>query len=197
VFLVWVGAVALNHLILNIVDPTGALCKGTDPSQWEKLTDDHNESSRDIVFSTRNICFATGVYLTSGAKYVVAIVPDEGEKWSDGDLLETTPAGFGSADVPFWKRPIMYMAVPLRRIYFRRWFTVIARIGAVGMDEDYLDPTPDPPRQNSRYTGMTSKLKRDGELFLYVNDAVIAVPRLFAHFYGNNHGKAHVRVYRK
>jgi len=105
--------------------------------------------------------------------------------------------GFGSADVPFWERPIMYAAMPLRRIYFRRWFTVIARIGPIGMNEDYLDPNPDPPKENSRYTGLTNRLKRDGELFLYVNDAVIVVPGLFRQFYNNNHGTAHVRVYRK
>jgi hypothetical protein len=165
-FLMYFGVVALNHLALNIIDPTGAFCQGTDPSQWEKLADDHKESTKEIVFSTRDVCFATGVYLTRGAKYTVAFVPDGGEKWKDGDLPETTPTGFGSADVAFWKRPIMYAAVPFRRIYFRRWFTVIARIGLVGMNEDYLDPNPDPPKQNSRYTGSTNKLKRDGELFL-------------------------------
>jgi uncharacterized protein (DUF2235 family) len=196
-FLVYVGLVVLNHLALNIIDPMGLLCQGTDPSRWEKLTDDHKESTKEIVLSTRDICFATGVYLTRGAKYAVAISPDGGEKWSDGDLSETTPMGFGSADVPFWERPIMYAAMPLRRIYFRRWFTVIARIGPIGMNEDYLDPNPDPPKQNSRYTGLTNRLKRDGELFLYVNDAVIAVPGLFRRFYNNNHGIAHVRVYRK
>jgi hypothetical protein len=37
------------------------------------------------------------------------------------------------------------------------------------MPRAYLDPNPDPPKQNSRYTGMTSRLKRDGELFLYEN----------------------------
>ena len=194
-FLMYIGVFALNHLALNVIDPTGALCQGTDPSQWEKLTDDHKESTKEIVFLTRGICFATGVYLTHGAKYTIAFVPDG--KWKDGDLLETTPMGFGSADVPFWRRPIMYAVVPFRRIYFRRWFTVIARIGPIGMNEDYLDPSPDPRNQNGRYTGSTNKLKRDGELFLYVNDAVIAVPGLFRKFYDNNHGTANVRVYRK
>jgi hypothetical protein len=198
---VYVGAVALNHLALNIVDPTGVLCKGTDPSHWERLTDSNKNSTKEIIFPTNNICFATGVHLTRGAKYVVAITPDAppSEKWSDGDLPETTPKGFRSddVDVPFWDRLIMYAAMPLRRIYFRRWFTVVARIGSVGMDEDYLDPGPDPANQNKRYSGETNRLERDGELFLYVNDSVIALPGLFGHFYDNNHGTAHIRVYRK
>ena len=67
----------------------------------------------------------------------------------------------------------------------------------VGMDEDYLDPSPDPPNQTKQYSGETSRVKRDGELFLYVNDAVIAFPGLFRLFYDNNHGTAHIRVYRK
>jgi hypothetical protein len=199
VFLVYVGAVALNHLALNIVDPIGVLCRGTDPSQLERLTDSNKNSTKEIIFPTNNICFATGVYLTRGAKYLVAITPDgpSSDKWSDGDLPKTTPMGFRSADVPFWERPIMYAGMPLRRIYFRRWFTVIARIGSVGMDEDYLDPSPDPPNQTKQYSGETSRVKRDGELFLYVNDAVIAFPGLFRLFYDNNHGTAHIRVYRK
>jgi len=199
IFLVYVGAVALNHLALNIIDPTGVLCKGSDPSQWERLTESNQNSTKEIVFPTNNICFATGVYLTRGAKYVVAITPDgpPSERWSDGDLPETTPMGFRSADVPFLDRLIMYAAMPSRRIYFRRWFTVVARIGSVGMDEDYLDPSPDPANQTKRYSGETNRIKRDGELFLYVNDAVIALPGLFHHYYDNNHGTAHIRVYRK
>jgi hypothetical protein len=195
--LIYVGLVTVNHLALNIVDPTGVLCEPThDP---EKLTDSHKTSTKTIVFPTHDICFATGVYLTRGAKYAVTITLDSStdDKWRDGNLpITRTPMGFRSADAPSWWRPVMYVAMPLRRIYFRRWFTVIARIGSVGMYEDYLDPTPDPPNQASIFSGVTDRTKLDGELFLYVNDAVIAVPGLFSHFYDNNHGTAHIRVRR-
>ena len=98
VFLVYVGAVALNHLALNIVDPIGVLCRGTDPSQLERLTDSNKNSTKEIIFPTNNICFATGVYLTRGAKYLVAITPDgpSSDKWSDGDLPETTLWAFAA-----------------------------------------------------------------------------------------------------
>lgn len=36
--------------------------------------------------------------------------------------------------------------------------------------------------------------KHDGELFLYVNDAVLAVPPLQGYFYRNNHGTAKVEI---
>ena len=195
ILLIYVGLVTVNHLALNIVDPTGAFCQPTnDP---EKLTDSHKTSTKIIVFPTNDICFATGVYLTRGAKYAVTITLDSSTEWRDGNLpTTTTPMGFRSADVSSWRRPMMFVAMPLRRIYFRRWFTVIARIGSVGMNEDYLDPTPDPPNQANIFSGVTDRTKRDGELFLYVNDAVIAVPGLFSHFYDNNHGTAHIRVRR-
>ena len=86
--------------------------------------------------------------------------------------------------------------MPLRRIYFRRWFTVIARIGAEGQYEDYLDPKPGPKPGTRTYSGTTSKLTRDGELFLYVNDAVIVFPWLHKIFYNNNKGTAKIEVTR-
>jgi uncharacterized protein (DUF2235 family) len=201
IFLVHIGAVTLNHLALNIIDPTGAFCQGTDSEHWDKLEKKNQVSAKPIHFSTKNMCFATGVFLLHGARYEVDITPDglPSEPWRDGDLQETSPQGFDSSAVfhdpglPYWRRPIMYLAMPLRRIYFRRWFTVIARVGPVGMYEDYLDPGPD---DQYGYSGTTNVVKRDGELFLYVNDAVIAVPGLFDHFYNNNHGTAVIRVRR-
>jgi hypothetical protein len=40
------------------------------------------------------------------------------------------------------------------------------------------------------------KARRTGELFLYVNDAVIGLPRVAGAFYGNNGGRAQVDVAR-
>ena len=194
VAVVYVGAVALNHLAFNIIDPTGALCHGTDKDKLERLSDSHTSSTGTIIFPTSSLCFATGVGITRGYRYAVFITPDE--PWRDDDLQPTTPSGFRSAEVPSWHRPLMYFGMPLRRDYFRRWFTVIARIGSRGMDEDYLDPSVDPPNQTRVYSGVTNRIQRDGELFLYVNDAVVGLPGLFGVFYDNNKGTAHIRVQR-
>jgi uncharacterized protein (DUF2235 family) len=199
VFLIYVGLVTVNHLALNIVDPTGVLCQPT-KTNLEKLDDAKKISTKTINFRTNDICFPTGIYLTRGAVYNVTIILDQQttDEWRDGDLpITPTPVGFRSADAPFWWRPIMYAAMPLRRIYFRRWFSVIGRIGSVGMDEDYLDPAPNPSNPKYSFTGGTSRIKRDGELFLYVNDAIIAFPGLFRLFYDNNQGTAQIRVSRK
>ena len=38
---------------------------------------------------------------------------------------------------------------------------------------------------------------RDGELFLYVNDAIVAIPGLYGLFYKNNEGSAKVVITRR
>jgi hypothetical protein len=75
----------------------------------------------------------------------------------------------------------------------RRWFTVIARIGPEGAYEDFLDPT----KEEVGFGGETNRLKTDGELFLYVNDAVIAFPWIYRIFYDKHHGAAEIQVQRK
>ena len=36
--------------------------------------------------------------------------------------------------------------------------------------------------------------RSDGELFVFVNDAIVMVPRWFHHFYDNNHGSETITV---
>jgi hypothetical protein len=65
-------------------------------------------------------------------------------------------------------------------------------VGATGTDEYFLDP-----ESESGHPGVYEaefRSKRNGELFLYVNDAVIALPYLYPAFYWNNHGAAKVSV---
>jgi hypothetical protein len=82
----------------------------------------------------------------------------------------------------------MIIAVPLRRILLRPWFRIVARVGETGTDEYFLDP--DSNDIKSVEIPFTSH--RDGELYLYVNDAVLPVYMDF--FYRNNRGTATVTV---
>ena len=41
---------------------------------------------------------------------------------------------------------------------------------------------------------MVIEARRDGELFIYLNDAVLFTPGLVGWFYGGNKGKACIRV---
>jgi len=78
---------------------------------------------------------------------------------------------------------------PLRRSLDRPWGNIILRVGSTGYDEDFLDrPTPkqiDKPQDN--YVDYKNSadplelseqlhLRRDGELFFYLNRPELAVP---------------------
>jgi hypothetical protein len=116
----------------------------------------------------------------------------------------------------------MTIGVPLRRYLSQPWFKPIARIGVNGTDEYPLDPkpslawtsdtrqvkkrgwvdtcsgTPTTVREPSvsDVTFETEIITRsDGELFLYVNDAVLH-PVFTNLFYCNNEGTARVTVER-
>jgi hypothetical protein len=84
----------------------------------------------------------------------------------------------------------------------KAWFQPIARIGAVGADEYPLEPdtrqivaTPE-SGEGRRELVADIRARRSGELFLYVNDAVVGIPRFVGHFYANNRGEATVTVAR-
>ena len=78
-----------------------------------------------------------------------------------------------------------YWAVPIRRMLGERWFVPIARVGDVGNEEFPLVQTVTriSPRQ-------------DGTLFVFVNDAVLGVPKWWQLFYRWNKGTAAVTVKR-
>src|SRR5260370_14713851 len=86
-----------------------------------------------------------------------------------------------------------YATILLRRIMFRPWFRLIARIGETGVDEYFLDPVPVSQTTPQTYRD-TFIARHGGELFLYVNDAVIALPWLNDHYYKRNVGTAKVTV---
>jgi len=66
----------------------------------------------------------------------------------------------------------------------------VARIGGKGGEESFLDPDrTDKLLINERITAT-----RDGELFLFVNDAVLGIPGLYGVFYRNNRGTTKVTV---
>jgi hypothetical protein len=78
-----------------------------------------------------------------------------------------------------WQKFLVFIAVPLRRELIRPWFRVVARIGGTGSEESLLDPGLDVRFIISEELRAT----RDGELFLFVNDAVIGAPKLYDLFY--------------
>jgi hypothetical protein len=87
-------------------------------------------------------------------------------------------------------RQILYW--PLKRRLFDETFKVIARVGLAGSDETVLEPD---DIKSTNDLDVTIKPKREGELFLYVNDAVWAFDKgKRANFYEKNQGTAKIEV---
>ena len=89
------------------------------------------------------MCFATGIQLVQGERYVVKLTRDPPDKdWKDGSYIKADAfaveniAGFEIAELDgFWTRARMYAGVPWRRVLSQPWFRPIARIGHKGADE--------------------------------------------------------------
>jgi hypothetical protein len=62
---------------------------------------------------------------------------------------------------------------------------VVLRYGRVGGDEDFIEPDPDDYNLESPI-----RSKRSGELFVFVNDAVVGIPGLYDLFYWPNKATA-------
>jgi uncharacterized protein (DUF2235 family) len=224
VLLVIVGISFINRAVFDTLNSAGFYCAGsvnvgagavTEPV-WSKGT-----------FTTSNRCWASGLVLKQGHRYVITIATATDpatDRWFDRDV-PTDPLGFSSHSLQHW------LARPLTRWWYQNWFKPVARIGRFGNDEYVLDPIddiapwPEPDclaayhsaRDLPQYEPITLTLAKalnacapvpadrlilhsvikpqyDGELFLYVNDAVIGIPGLPAIFYNNNSGSASVRV---
>ena len=117
------GFFAVNRLVFEGMEASGVTCKSAGPTKAI-------EQARVAVpkaFSTRDICFATGLELLEGRTYVIEF--QISEAWDDGGFL-TWPEGFNSAKGG-WK---YRLAAPLRRTWLARWFEPVARIGEFGRD---------------------------------------------------------------
>lgn len=178
-----VGVAAFaSHLAFYLEDAAGVTC--TPSVNATDLAPGHTSSK--LTFSSSELCWPTGVKLTAGKRYVITIESAVG--WQNAGI----PSGLGGYEIQslpgFWTRTKMVLLIPLRRVLLRSWFRIIARVGEIGTDEYFLDPDP----------GEINKLEvpfvphRSGELYLYVNDAVL--PLYMNAFYTNNQGTATVTV---
>jgi len=174
----------VSHLAFYFEDAAGLTCMpspGAEPLHT-------GQKSATLNFSSSEQCWSTGIILKEKTRYVITVEKPIG--WQDSDY-PTDLAGYDITELPtVWDRATMFLLVPLRRVLLRPWFRIIARVGEVGTDEYFLDPDSD--------TGVINKLEvpfvphRSGELYLYVNDAVL--PLFMNAFYLNNKGTATVTV---
>jgi len=196
--LVYLGGTALNHLAFDLQDASGAFCR----ERSKPLTGVEVGKPVEVTFKAAAICGATGIELQEGRRYRITL--KEPKNWHD--RTHPSPlAGFEIGELGnFAARARMASAIPLRRVLTKPWFRPIARIGAVGTDEYPLDPdtrvvTPTAARAAAPAPDelvAEIRARRSGELFLYVNDAVLAIPQAARYFYDNNRGEATATVSR-
>jgi hypothetical protein len=151
------------------------------------------ERTEGELFHTKELCKSTGLMLAKGASYRLRVAIPPGDPWLD-DTVAAGPNGVRPKDVSL----AMSAGVPFRRHLTLPWFKPMARIGHLGSDEYPLDPDPAlASRDSSAGQVFEAEIvaRSSGELFLYVNDAVLSVfPGLTSIFYSNNHGSGSVTV---
>jgi hypothetical protein len=144
--------------------------------------------------------------LREGQRYRVEIVlPDneaveERDQWRDKSILVTSPTGFSSGD----GGPLFVMFLPFRRVLTAPWFAPMVRIGNTVAEYHRIDQLEEIPQAGSQNaTGAARKRQvrgfveftpaLSGQMFLFVNDAILPGPWLKT-LYDNNNGTALVTV---
>jgi uncharacterized protein (DUF2235 family) len=187
----------VNRLFFAVLDLTGKVCTPSQNPSAELVV-----TTGKATFDTATLCAATGLAVQRGRSYRITLAVTE--PWEDGHRfketdpekargIETDPQGFGF-DRMRWQ---MALGLPIRRLVGSNWFATVLRIGNRGFGEIVLPFEKDSPSgQGSSPTSYTAtfRARKSGELFVYVNDAVIGIPGYVDTFYKNNKGKADVTL---
>jgi uncharacterized protein (DUF2235 family) len=184
------AATVVDHFAFGLASVGGLICR--DAPQAAPVAAGRWEAP----FRSDSLCQATGIRLEEGARYRIELTlpprlaadPPDGAYvpgrssgvWMDGSYAVETPAGLARDRA--W---IYTLAWPLKRALSAGWFVPIARVGATGGQYQALDVSP---------TELTAR--ESGQLFLYVNDAVVPCPRWDCLYRNNTGGPAQVVVTR-
>lgn len=186
--MVWFVATGLSHLAFNLADSTGAFCTGSSAETIAPVNLGTDQTAKN--FATNALCAPTGLSVRAGYRYEITMTV--GEPWTDGGRA-TDPLGYRTSTLDGFGKASHYGSILLRRVLFRPWNRLIARVGENGIDEYFLDPKPIRSSSLVQYKARFVA-RRDGEIFLYVNDAVIGLPWIHSHFHKNNLGTAKITV---
>uniref|UniRef100_Q07H09 T6SS Phospholipase effector Tle1-like catalytic domain-containing protein n=1 Tax=Rhodopseudomonas palustris (strain BisA53) TaxID=316055 RepID=Q07H09_RHOP5 len=150
------------------------------------------------LFKIDEVCHATNIWLEEGQRYLIRLSPaketdavdSRTKQWTDNGRPVST-RGPSPAGVTLWQRGVALVKWPLKRHLFVDPIKVIARVGSDGSDEFVLEPDPGSDRLD-----VEIKPRRSGELFLYVNEAVLPFRGGRDWFYRDNSGEATLAVQR-
>jgi uncharacterized protein (DUF2235 family) len=138
------------------------------------------------TFATNSFCMPTRIKVTRDEDYRITF--EVMEPWVD-KTIATDPRGFGFRKMS-WR---MYFGLPFRRVVFAKWFVPVVRVGGKGGEEHVLDLRLADPGKDNLYEARF-KPRSDGEVFLFVNDAVWGWPWIYARNYANNQGTASIKI---
>ena len=166
--LIVVAVGTTNRAVFAVASATGSTCR---PWLTPRQADADGRWVLEKEFVNREMCYSTGVPIEPGRRYRIDIeLPEEG--WYDLKHHVTSAEGFSSIR----GGPIFLAALPFRRVFTARWFVPIARVG----DRQ--------PEYHTIENGTVEFVPRQqGQLFLFVNDA-IGPPGMTKYFYNNNNG---------
>jgi uncharacterized protein (DUF2235 family) len=186
-YLLFFSISVINRVAFYFEDSAGLVCRETDYRNLVQLAP--NEKTTDlIIFKASELCQSTGVFLERGARYFISF--GSTSSFKDNDLIADKP--FYPSNLSMSKRIAFYTKALLRRELERPWFEVVARIGGVGAEEWFIDYDV----SSTHPLETTIRATRDGQLFLFVNDAVVGIPGLYDYFYRDNKGQTTVSIYR-
>jgi len=165
----YAGIAIASQLVSRVVESIGVTCENA-AAQADTLP--------------RSPCYATHQTVVAGESYRIQISVDT--PWSDASI-PASPEGLG--DAGFWTSPLMKAATPLRRHVTEDWFAVMAKIEPDGLNSRALKFR----RAADSDTTWEAEFAADadGELFLYVNDAMLFG---WSERYTNNQGSATVAI---
>lgn len=148
-------------------------------------------------FDTSSMCWPTGLRLEAGKRYRITLTVPEDALWSDREI-PADPAGIDSGKMPWL---VQHGAVFLRRSLDDRWLQPLAKIvpkGGAGWFDWAVTKALDMRRADygDRVYVADLEAEKAGDLYLFVNDALLPWPGPLTYFYDNNSGEAEVRVER-
>ena len=174
-------AAGVNQALFALLNSAGAVCApsaGIQPDR-DRLT--------NAMFTTDTVCWASGFLAREGVRYRITL--DIAGRWQD-DLIVTDVNGFGREKISGAMFPLLLV----RRHLGEPWFKPIVRIGNLGNDEYPLYHSDALNKDTADRMTAEFTARRSGEVFLFVNDAVLAGPVSWQLFYGNNLGSATVTI---
>ncbi len=179
--ILWMVIALASQIAFRSADLSGAFCGNA-------VAATPGADGNSASFETSNVCAATRIKVLEGQTYRVTIAVTA--SWIDRTIA-TNPQGFGWQQMS-WS---MVPAVPFRRIVFANWFAPVLRVGSGGGEEHVLDVRAEPPGQATTYVA-EFRPRSDGEVFVFVNDAVWGLPYVYGRLYGNNKGAASIKIQR-